>query len=165
MNCNQPLLCRGWLFNITFWYKNINKQNDKASRKHATKQMAKLTNTQIDALVSEARQRIEDANLEKVNKLAKTNKKLAEYLKLRKQYEDICNKRNQLDSALMNMRSDMNSSADFVKNNFSINYDGKLSIDTWRLGNELRNKLVIHTIGKDFDVNEVLNNLIKEYIK
>lgn len=127
--------------------------------------MAKLTNTQIDALVNEAKQRIEDANLEKVNKLAKTNKKLAEYLKLRKQYEDICNKRNQLDSALMNMRSDMNSSADFQKNNLNISYDGKLSVDTWRLGNELRNKLVIHTIGKDFDIDVVLNNLIKEYIK
>lgn len=127
--------------------------------------MAKLTNTQIDALVSEARQRIENANKTKVEKFAKTNKKLAELLKLNKQEEELMKKRDEIQRTTSNLRAELNSSADFKKNNLSVNYNGKVEVDTWRIGSELRNKLVIHTIGKDFDINQVLNDLIAEYIK
>ena len=59
--------------------------------------MAKLNNAQIEALVSEARQKIEDANQLKIEKFSKTNKKLAEYLKLQKQEDDANEKRKELE--------------------------------------------------------------------
>jgi hypothetical protein len=127
--------------------------------------MAKLTNTQIDALVSEARNKIEDANKLKVEKFAKTNKKLAEYLKLQKQYQEICKKRDEIDRMLGNKRAELNTSTDFSKHNIQINYHGDIQIDTWRISSELKNKIILMTIDKDTSVETMIANLIAEYIK
>jgi glutaredoxin 2 len=127
--------------------------------------MAKLTNTQIDALVSEARNKIEDANKSKVEKFAKTNKKLAEYLKLAKQYEDLRKKKDEVDRMLQHLRSGLNTSTEFVKNNLSLNYNGEVQVDTWRIGSELRNKIILMTIEKDAKVEDMIERLIANYIK
>ena len=127
--------------------------------------MAKLTNTQIDALVSEARQKIEEANKVKMEKFAKTNKKLAEYLKLQKQYHELCNKRDALDRVLGNKRAELNTSPDFTKQNLQVNYHGDIHIDTWRIASELRNKIVLMTIEKDANVETMIAKLIANYIK
>jgi lipid II:glycine glycyltransferase (peptidoglycan interpeptide bridge formation enzyme) len=127
--------------------------------------MAKLTNTQIDALVTEARNKIEDANKSKVEKFAKTNKKLAEYLKLHKQEQDLNEKRRALEQQVNSLRYDLNDSAEFKKNNITINYNGKIEMETYRLASELRNKITIMTIEKDLDVSTMIQKLIAEYIK
>jgi hypothetical protein len=127
--------------------------------------MAKLTNTQIDALVTEARNKIEDANKSKVEKFAKTNKKLAEYLKLAKQYEDLRKKKDELDRMLQNRRAELNTSTEFTKNNLSLNYNGEVQVDTWRIGSELRNKIILMTIEKDSNVETMIAKLIADYIK
>jgi hypothetical protein len=127
--------------------------------------MAKLTNTQIDALVTEARNKIEDANKSKVEKFAKTNKKLAEYLKLAKQYEDLRKKKDELDRMLQNRRAELNTSTEFTKNNLSLNYNGEVQVDTWRIGSELRNKIILMTIEKDANVETMIAKLIADYIK
>jgi predicted nuclease with TOPRIM domain len=127
--------------------------------------MAKLTNTQIEALVNEARQRVEDANKTKIEKFSKTNKKLAEYLKLSKQYDELTKKRNELDELIRNTRNSLNTSADFKKQNLSINYNGALQLDTYKMANTMRHKITLLTIGKDFDLDEVINNLIAEFVK
>ena len=127
--------------------------------------MAKLNNAQIEALVSEARQKIEDANQVKVEKFAKTNKKLAEYLKLQKQENDANEKRKELERQCGVLRYALNDSPEFKKNNLSINYNGKLEMETYRLANELRNKITLMTIEKDLDVNTMIQKLIAEYIK
>jgi tRNA-dihydrouridine synthase len=127
--------------------------------------MAKLNNTQIDALVSEARQKIENANKSKVEKFAKTNKKLAEYLKLAKQYEDLRKKKDEVDRTLQHLRAGLNTSTEFVKNNLSLNYNGEVQVDTWRIGSELRNKIILMTIEKDAKVEDMIERLIANYIK
>jgi hypothetical protein len=127
--------------------------------------MAKLTNTQIDALVTEARNKIEDANKLKVEKFAKTNKKLAEYLKLSKQYEDLRKKKDELDRMLGNRRAELNTSTEFTKHNLSLNYNGAVQVDTWRIGSELRNKIILMTIEKDANVETMIAKLIADYIK
>lgn len=127
--------------------------------------MAKLNNAQIEALVSEARQKIEDANQVKIEKFAKTNKKLAEYLKLQKQEQDLNEKRKALEQQVNSLRYDLNDSAEFRKNNITINYNGKIEMETYRLASELRNKITIMTIEKDLDVSTMIQKLIAEYIK
>jgi hypothetical protein len=127
--------------------------------------MAKLNNAQIEALVSEARQKIEDANQVKIEKFAKTNKKLAEYLKLHKQEQDLNEKRRALEQQVNSLRYDLNDSAEFKKNNITINYNGKIEMETYRLASELRNKITIMTIEKDLDVSTMIQKLIAEYIK
>ena len=127
--------------------------------------MAKLNNAQIEALVSEARQKIEDANQIKVEKFSKTNKKLAEFLKLQKQENELNEKRKALEQQVSSLRYALNDSAEFRKNNFSINYNGKLEMETYRLANDLRNKITLMTIEKDLDVNTMIQKLIAEYIK
>ena len=127
--------------------------------------MAKLNNAQIEALVSEARQKIEDANQVKIEKFAKTNKKLAEYLKLHKQEQDLNEKRRALEQQVNSLRYDLNDSAEFKKNNITINYNGKIEMETYRLASELRNKITIMTIEKDLDVSTMIAKLIAEYIK
>lgn len=127
--------------------------------------MAKLNNAQIEALVSEARQKIEDANQLKIEKFAKTNKKLAEFLKLQKQENDANEKRKALEQQVNSLRYDLNDSAEFRKNNITINYNGKIEMETYRLASELRNKITIMTIEKDLDVSTMIQKLIAEYIK
>ena len=127
--------------------------------------MAKLNNAQIEALVSEARQKIEDANQVKIDKFAKTNKKLAEYLKLHKQEQDLNEKRRALEQQVNSLRYDLNDSAEFKKNNITINYNGKIEMETYRLASELRNKITIMTIEKDLDVTTMIAKLIADYIK
>jgi hypothetical protein len=127
--------------------------------------MAKLNNAQIEALVNEARQKIEDANQVKIEKFAKTNKKLAEYLKLHKQEQDLNEKRRALEQQVNSLRYDLNDSAEFKKNNITINYNGKIEMETYRLASELRNKITIMTIEKDLDVTTMIAKLIADYIK
>ena len=127
--------------------------------------MAKLNNAQIEALVSEARQKIEDANQVKVEKFAKTNKKLAEFLKLQKQEHDLNEKRKALEQQVNSLRYALNDSAEFRKNNLTINYNGKIEMETYRLASELRNKITIMTIEKDLDVTTMIAKLIADYIK
>jgi hypothetical protein len=127
--------------------------------------MAKLNNAQIEALVSEARQKIEDANQLKIEKFSKTNKKLAEYLKLQKQEDDANEKRKELERQTGALRYSLNDSAEFKKNNITINYNGKIEMETYRLASELRNKITIMTIEKDLDVTTMIAKLIADYIK
>lgn len=127
--------------------------------------MAKLNNAQIEALVNEARNRIAEANESKVDKFTKTNKKFAEYVKLGKQEDDLDEKLKAVRKQTDTLRADLNTSAEFKKHNIVINYNGKIEIETYRVANDLRNKITLMTIEKDLDVNTMIQRLIAEYIK
>jgi ribosome-binding ATPase YchF (GTP1/OBG family) len=125
--------------------------------------MAKLTSNQINVLVSKAMEQINVSLNKTFQESAKKEKLVSDYLKITKEINVLQEKTRALNLKEDQLRDSIRKK--FETKGLSVSfYGGKVELNHWKVRNELQDELVLQTIGKDVDADELIKRLVSKFI-
>jgi hypothetical protein len=121
----------------------------------------KMTNVEINAIVNSIRTKIDTAKEKAVDEKLSKDKDYQLLKKLNAEKEALQNKVNELSKKAHCISQDLT-----IKYGFHFRGDGSVyNNDSYKIQQEVYNKVVILNISKEVDVEELIEKLSSEYIK